>query len=88
MIVTYKRTFDKVNGIPYVDALDNEIHTTGINGRAIKTKKLGLKDDEGYRKKSNGERTKQTNQKLDAERNTFLTRNPVVSQKGANTGCC
>ena len=65
-----------------MDAIDNGTHTTGINGRVIKTKELGLKDDERSRKKSNGGRTRRTDQKLGAERNAFLTRNPVVSQKG------
>ena len=50
----------------------------------IKAKELGLKDDERSRKKSNGERIKWTDQKLGAERNAFLTRSPVVSQKGAS----
>ena len=80
VIVACKRTSDKVNNVPFVDALNDKMYTTGIKGRVIKARKLGFKYDERSQMA--------TDQKLGAERNSFLTRNPAVSQKEANTGCC
>ena len=86
--VACKRTSDKVTDVRFVDALNNEMCTTGMNGRVMKTRKLRIRDDERSQRKSNGVRTRRTDQKPGAERNALLIRNPVVSHKGANTGCC